>query len=369
MVYGTTATVESGSGSPKDVIGRDLVTRRVVDERYLGAVRLWSQAAYTEWMKNHDAPSGYTRVGCSPDMSALAAMTSAQAVYVDCPGSSGITLNGTIGAGKIYIHGFIKSGKLAMPNATDIYVDDTDNSGARISADAITLGNNDGFCVRATVCDSLAVGTCSSTGTTVKSQARLTIRRGAITTTGGLLRLCNTAVLLQGGQLGDGTPSNPGGCVPRDTMADSPATPYEPTAPTASPCPGASTSAGNGYISLGGYTDWTAPNRYDDMSALHMTRAQQRAAWAELEDLALWTETYGAGPTFKMAGGGQLHVGGTFATFNAHPFNIAGSGAQDLTDAQFLTRSFAVDGGATLTMKAFKDAVKIPELGPFLLVR
>jgi Flp pilus assembly protein TadG len=372
QVYGTTATTEAGSGTPSDVIPRDLVTRRAVDERYLGAVRLWSQAAYSEWVKNHSAPGGYTtRFGCptSTDMTAMAAMNALSSVYIDCPDSAGITLNGTIGAGTIYFHGFIKSGKLVMPNATDVYVDNTDNAGVRINADAIKLGNGDGFCVRATACDSLAVGTCSPTGTTVRSQARLTVRRGAITTTGGLLRMCNTAVLLQGGQLGMGTPAQPGGCVPPDTMANTPPTEYEPIPPTSTPCPGATSSAGNGFLSLGGITDWTAPNRYDDMSALHMSRTQQKAAWADLEDLALWTETYGTGPAFKMAGGGALHVGGTFATFNAHPFTVTGGGAQDLTDAQFVTRSFAVDGGATLTMKAYKDAVKIPRLGPFLLVR
>jgi Flp pilus assembly protein TadG len=371
QVYGTTATVDGGSGTTSGVTSRDLVTRRVVDERYLPAVRLWSQAAYTEWTKSHGAPAGYTRFGCpsSADMTAMAAMNALSSVYIDCPQNPGITLDGTIGAGRIYFHGFIKNGKLSMPNATDVYVDNTDDGGARISSDAITLGNNNGFCIRATACDTLAVGTCATTGTTVLSQARLTVRRGAITTTGGLLRLCNTAVLLQGGQLGNGTPTNPGGCVPRDTMADSPPTQYEPLPPTATPCVGASSSAGNGFLSLSGTTDWTAPNRYDDMSALHMSRGQQKAAWANLEDLALWTETYGTGPAFKMAGGGALHVGGSFAAFNAHPFTVTGSGAQDLTDAQFLTRSFAVDGGATLTMRAFKDAVKIPELGPFLLVR
>ncbi|NUT49662.1 MAG: hypothetical protein HOV94_20480 [Saccharothrix sp.] len=371
QVYGTTATVDGGSGTPTGVVPRDLVTRRAIDERYLDGVRTWSRSAYGEWTKDHNAPPGYTRYACptAADMTAMASLNVLSSVYIDCPNSSGITLSGTIGAGRIYFHGYVKGGKLKMPNATDVYVDNTDNAGVRINGDAITLGNTDGFCVRATQCDSLAVGTCSAAGTTVRSQARLTVRRGAIATTGGLLRLCNTSVLLQSGQLGAGTALSPGGCVPLDTTAQTPPVEYQPVAPTATPCPGATSSAGNGFVSLSGTTDWTAPNRYDDMGALGMTRTARKAAWTDLEDLALWTETYGTGSSFKMAGGGQLHVGGTFATFNAHPFTISGSGTQDLTDAQFVTRSFSVDGGAALTMKAYKDAVKIPELGPFLLVR
>ncbi len=360
-VYGSTAIDEFGSGTTGAVTGRDLVTRRSLDEHYLAALRAWSQSAYAEWTKSPAAPAGYTRYGCpsAADMTAMAAMGSGNSVYIDCPTNAGITLDGTIGAGNIYFHGFIKSGKLRMPNAANVYIDNTDNSGARINSDAITLGNNNGFCMRSTQCDSVGVGSCSLTPTTVRSQARLAVRRGALTTTGGLLRLCNTTVLLQGGQLGSGTPAAPGGCLPTTTSVP----------PTSSPCPGASSASGNGFVNLAGQTDWTAPNRYGAMAALGMDSAAQSAAWSDLEDLALWTETFGTGSSFKMAGNGALRVGGTFASLNAHPLTLSGGGVQDLTNAQFVTRSFAVDGGATLTMRVHEDAVAIPRLGPFLLVR
>ena len=71
-----------------------------------------------------------------------------------------------------------------------------------------------------------------------------------------------------------------------------------------------------------------------------------------------------------MAGGGNLHVGGVFMTPNAAPFNVTGNGAQDLTNAQFIATSFAVDGGAILTMRVDpNNAVGLPSLYDFRLVR
>jgi len=121
-------------------------------------------------------------------------------------------------------------------------------------------------------------------------------------------------------------------------------------------------------VSLSGTTDWTAPNAYGDMSAL--TTTQKQAAWAAGEDLALWTESYGSGSTYKMAGGGNMHVGGVFFVGNAAPFTVTGNGLQDLTNAQFISTSFAVDGGATLKMQVdANNAVPLPTLYDFRLVR
>ncbi len=79
----------------------------------------------------------------------LAAFTPAHSVYIDCPDTSGITLSATINAGRVYFHGFIKGGNLHMPNATQVYVDNTNDSGRRVNANAISLSNGDTFCVRA----------------------------------------------------------------------------------------------------------------------------------------------------------------------------------------------------------------------------
>ena len=360
-VYPTSGLNESTPGTAGSITGRKIVKRTPVDKRYLAGLRTLATSARGQWDLNHSSPTGYTRYDCSPNMATLAGLSSAASVYIDCPGSSGITLNGTIGAGRIFFHGFIKNGKLAMPNATQVYIDDTNDSGAKITANAITLGNNNGFCVRATSCDTLATGTCSLTPTGGLSQADLVVRRGNLnSSSGGLLRLCNTRGLLAGGQLG--TATNPEACLPTSNGI----------APTSTPCPGSSTPAGSSLVALAGSTDWTAPNRYGDMAGppLNMTKAQQQTAWDGGEDLALWTETYGTGSDFKMAGGGSMHVGGVFMTPNAAPFTVTGNGNQDLTNAQFIATSFAVDGGAVLTMRVDPyNAVGLPSLYDFRMVR
>ena len=379
-VYGTTAVYPATGGTVTPVSPRRQVTRKLIDKRYLNGVTSIVTGAYTQWLLDHSSPAGYpTRVDCPPGspagmatyMSTLASMTAGQSLYIDCPVNAGITLDGSIGAGTVYIHGFIKNGNLALPNASRVYIDDTDNAGNRINASAIALGNGNTFCVRATAANCNAstptIGRCSDAPTGVPgAKAQLVIRRGQMDSSGGsspgLLRLCNTTVILAGGQLGGGSSTNPGGCLPTTWG----------TAPTATPCVGASTSAGTSPISLSGLTDWTAPNAYGDMSAppASLDDAGKQAMWDGGEDLALWTETYGDGPTFKMAGGGNLHVAGVFMVPNAFPFTITGSGIQDLTNAQYITRAFAVDGGATLKMAVDPyNAVPLPTLNPFTLVR
>src|SRR3954447_8221319 len=234
-------------------------------------------------------------------MTTMASMTAADSVYIDCPGS-GITLDGTIRAGKVYFHGFIKGGVLSMPVATQVFVDNTNNSGPRDSAAAVTLNNNTGFCVRASACTPTtpSAGQCSSlpTGNT-GSKAQLFIRRGMLSGNGtsSLLRLCNTEVIMQGGDLGDGSSGMPGGCLPATTGS----------APKTTPCSGAAATAGDGSISTNGVADWTAPNAYGDMTAAGYSLTQKQAFWDGGEDLALWTESYGTGSVYKMAGGGKMH--------------------------------------------------------------
>lgn len=377
-VYGTTGIYPAVAGTKSAVSGRRLVTRRPLDTRYLGGVTTMVRGAYPHWNLNHSSPTGYTtRVGCPSGgpaamaayMSVLSSLTATDSVYIDCPANSGITLSGSIGAGTIYFHGFISGGNLSMPNATKVYIDNTDNAGDRIgpSTPAITLSNGDTFCLRTAVAQCVAatpsVGQCSDTPTgSPTAKATLMIRRGQLESNGGaLLRLCNTTAVLEGGQLGAGTATNPGGCLPT----------AKGTPPTATPCVGASTPAGTSPISLSGYTDWTAPNAFGDMAAAgYTTDALKQPFWDGGEDLALWTETYGTGPTFKMAGGGNMHIAGVFMVPNAFPFTITGSGIQDLTNAQYVTRAFAVDGGATLKMQVDPhNAVGIPTLDPFTLVR
>jgi hypothetical protein len=297
-------------------------------------------------------------------MTTMAGMNATQKVFINCPGNSGITLSGTIGAGTIYFHGFVKGGNLRMPNATKIYVDDTDSSGNRVNANAVTLSNGDTFCVRASACTNLATTPCSTTPTLdPAAKAQLVVRRGALNGSGGsLLRLCNTSVILEGGDVGDGTTAKPGGCLPLT----------QGTVPTATPCASttASTNAGDGLLNTSGLVDWTPPNAYGVMAAAGLTTTQQQALWDGGEDLAFWTETYGTSTDFSMSGGGAMHVAGVFMAPNAFPFNLSGSGAQDLSNAQYVVRGFTVGGGATLTMRVDpNNVVGLPSLYDFRMVR
>ena len=363
-VYGTSAQSELVTGTTSAVSGHKQVTRKPVDRRYLAGVSAATQAAFAMWMKDHTTAPGFTkRVGCSPttaEKTALSAMSATDSVYIDCTSNSGFTFTGSITAGTVYLHGFVKGGGLSMPNATQVFIDDTSDTGARISDDAVTLGNSDAFCVRGPGCTSSSSGQCSSG--TMSAKAQLIVRRGRINAGGGLLRLCNTTMILEGGDIGDGTAAKPGGCLPTTKG----------TPPTSVPCAGttASTDSGNGLIITSGSAaiDWTAPNAYSDMNAAGLNTTQQQAQWDGGEDLALWTETAGSG--FSMAGGGGLRVAGVFMVPNADPFTLNGGAGQDLTNAQYVVRRFAVGGNATLTMRVDpNNVIGLPSLYDFRMVR
>ena len=235
-----------------------------------------------------------------------------------------------------------------MPNAARVYVNNTDSSGNPVNASAVSLSNNDGFCIRGT-CGTSPASTCSTAQAPIR--AVLLVRQGNLDASGGLLRLCNTTALLLGGY-----PSS--GCVPSADGA----------APTDTPCATTgSNKAGNTRIDVtgGAQLDWTAPNT----SATYITdKAIREAAWrAGLEDLALWSESSGL---YRMAGSGALSVSGVFMAPNATPFTVGGGGSQTLTNAQYIARTFSVTGGGTLAMTVDpKNAVTIPAITGFLLVR
>ena len=335
QVYGTTST--SGTGATKNaVVGRDPVGRSPIDKRYRANVRTAISTASTVW----GSSTGWTVAGCSPTNAQLAVTTK---LWIDCTGNSGITLNDkTIAASEIYFNGFVKNGKVAMPNATRVYISNTAAGGGPINSAALTMGNNNGFCVRST-CGSAVSDKCSTTAT--PGRARLFVRQGNIDSTGGTLRLCNTTAFLLGANTATG-------CVPStDGMA-----------PTSVPCGGTS---GNSVLSVtgGAVFDWTAPNEY----AGAVPTANQVAAYANFEDLALWSESSGA---YKFSGGGGMNTVGVFMVPNGSPVNVGGGSSQTLTNAQYVARTFSVSGGGTLSLTTDpKNAVTIPTINGYVLVR
>ena len=202
-VYGTLAT--SGTGVTKSAVtGRAVVGRAPVDSRYRLGVRDEVTTASGLWALSSTgaATAGWTVTDCNPSDAQLNVTTK---LYVNCTQNSGITLNNkTIKASHIFFNGFIKGGKVSMPNAARVYVSNTDASGSPISASAVSLSNNNGFCVRGT-CDTAAASNCPTSAS--PNRAVLLVRQGHLDASGGLLRLCNTTAVLLGGY-----PST--GCVP-----------------------------------------------------------------------------------------------------------------------------------------------------------
>jgi Flp pilus assembly protein TadG len=348
-VHGLTSTL--GIVAPT---GQNLVTRRPVDDRYAAGVRTSLSGAASMWTMNptNALPQGWQKTNCNPSAADLAFTGS---LYIDCTQQNGITLgNGsspvTINASTVFFNGWLKGGGVNMPNATRVYLNNTDNSNNPIKPDAIALTGGDALCVQATACDSgnLANGQCPTTAGS--GNAKFFVRRGGLAENGGLLRLCHTTVYLLGGQTD--------GCVPAANGA----------APMTAPCTGQTDTLGNGQLKItGGSQDWSAPNAYAGL----ILPADQVPAWTGGEDLALWAESSSTTSTkFTMNGGGSMRIVGVYMTPNAIPFQLTGGAAQALVNAQFIACSFTLGGNSNLTMTVDpNNAVTIPQLDRWTLVR
>ena len=306
---------------------RGLITREPVDTRYLAAVRAARDEANTRFtLTALTAPAaGYLVTGCDPDPTAR---DHTGPLYVDCPDNPGFnTIDVTLLASEVIFNGKVVTTNLSMPNATRVYVHG--HNGVGINGDTFRMHHQG----RATCGDVITA-----------ARAQLVVLSGAVESNGGLLQLCNTTVIMMGG----------------DTTACLPAT--NGLAPTVTPCTGG--TAGDGVIKIAGTAaqDWTAPNA--------VVEGADATYWGQLEDLALWTETYGTGPDFQMSGTGNMHLSGVFMAPNARPFNIKGGGLQQVENSQYVVRRLRVTGGGKLTMRPDPhDVITIPIIGGFSLVR
>jgi hypothetical protein len=252
-------------------------------------------------------------------------------VFVNCPGNPGFNKpNVAINGSRIFFNGKIASPTLlSMPNATEVYVKGFSGAGVNASG---------GFSMHAR-----GAATCGATPS--PASARLIIKDGGLTSNGGVLRLCNTTVILMGG--------SSSGCLRQDAQPLLP--------PNEISCGG---GRGNGLLNVAGTAqqDWTAPNTTSNTST--------PALWNNLEDLALWTETYGENADFSLAGGGGMNLSGVFMAPNANPFKLGGGGTQTIEQSQYISRKLTVAGGATLTLGPNpKDVVTFPVINGFSLVR
>jgi len=353
-VYGTTAKDEVSVGTKTGAAGHERVTRKVVDNRYLGTSATGVTGVITAAQSSifssstgvnagNAAGKGYKVLSsCNPAAADLTAagITATSDVFVDCTGNPGYKGTVPIPGKTVIFNGQIQqSANVSLPNAQKVYVFGTGGNGINASS---------GFSMHTS---GLMDGANCSNGNS-PNKAILVVKDGGISANGGILRLCNTSVFLLGGR--------DDGCLSSVQYT---------VAPVTSPCSG----SGNGLINVGGTAvqDWTAPNQYNDMSG--MLPADQQAAWTDVngpEDLALWTETYGTSSDWQMAGGGTMHLVGVFMTPNASPFVVKGGASQTLSNAQYIASSFLLTGGATLQMTVdANNVISFPELNPFTLVR
>ena len=242
-VYGTSSL--SGSGGQTAAGGRPLVSRSIVDYRYLAGVKSAMNGAQSSVFSSLNAgnavANGYTEATCSSgNVASIPPLTSADKLFVDCSNTKSMP---AINAGTVVFSGAVSpSGDLSLPNATHVYI-----FGA---TPALDIGNNtdvpDEHQERSTLPPATARTPRRS------NRAVLFIKNGDIKQTAGTLRLCNTTVYMMGGQND--------GCVPSYTPATCG---RHGPAPTQSPC---TSGTGNGQIvTTGGNIDWTAPNQYDQI--------------------------------------------------------------------------------------------------------
>ena len=362
-VYSSSALSGTGGGTPPT--GRQLVTRKPVDDRYLAAVRSAvgnAQAVvFGTSLSAANAMSaayGYKLATCSNGTVQLPAggVTLTDKVYVDCPVVKSSPL---IAARTVVFNGSIAPGNgesVSLPNATKVYVYGPNGT-------ALDVGGGGSFKMHNTSLD--ASGYCSSLALP-SSKAVLFVRNGNVNeSNGGSLEMCNTTVIMMGGRADACLP------VPYADIASAPA-------PSQTPCSGVNGGKGNGqFKQTGGNIDWTAPNTLDStMGADGNPTAAALAAWGSPdgpEDLALWDESAGNGSSdkYQFTGDGTFHIRGIFMVPNADPVSLSGSANLALTNAQFVATSLALaSNNTTLSMMVDPNAaVTIPKLAVVGLVR
>jgi hypothetical protein len=328
-----------------------------VDARYLATARTAMLAATNVFTAG---ATGYTQFPtgvdtCKPTQAQVDALslTAGSRLWIDCTTNAGFVGPGsalTINAGTVVFTGKVApSAALSLPNAGHVYV--AGKSGVGISLG----GSGSQFQMNTASNIDLATSRCSTSHT--PSKAVLFVKDGAVDlSNGSLLRLCRTTMFLMGGAAD--------GCAPAT----------EGTAPTATPCGG---TGGTGRINQsGGDVDWTAPDQYGQMTLANGDPDPALApAWLDTngpEDLALWAESGSdSSNVFKMGGGGVFNVRGVFMTPNADSFTIGGNSSLDLTNAQFIATTIALNGTNTnITLAVDPDsAVPLPRLKVVGLVR
>ena len=303
-----------------------MVTRSPVDARYMSAAKA-AISDYEAQAATNGNSGGWTKVPCNTTAADLAAFPVGTMLWINCGGGTSAfnTPNVTINASKIFFDAKLISADLAMPNATRVYVkgDPSTNGNAVVeNGETFSMGQGSGN------------STCPDTTTAPTiTRSRLILGAGSFSANStSQVRLCSTTVVLRGGVTGGCIPSTYG-TAPADTLC-------------------------NGRLSMGGTTEWTAPNKVQGQATT--------ADWADFEDLALWGEAAGS---HDVGGGGYMHLSGIFFLPNGD-FKVHGGSGQNVKNSQYIARRFRADGGSVLELQPLPyDVIGVPTLTNFVLVR
>jgi len=351
------------TGTSTEPTGLGQVTRSPVDARYRsggggGVASMVSSAQSSVFgvsMPNNAAQAlalGFNKYGTCGGPGEVTidgvAPVESDRVWIRCNRARSFA-GGAVNAGTVVFSGTVEpDSAMSLPNASEVYIFGD-------SSDALSVGGGSaGFAMNTT--GNLSGSTCTPAEGTGR-QAKLMVKDGGLRiSTGGTLRLCNTTVVLMGGEND--------GCLP-----DS-----DGTEPTVTACGGA---IGTGRITQsGGSVDWTAPNQRDVMTLSNGDPDPDYAPlWTDPagpEDLALWTETGAttSSTTSTMGGNGLFAVQGVFMVPNYGPLTLTGGGLMDLTNAQFIATRIELNGGTRVQMSVDPNsAVTLPKLLMVGLVR
>ena len=337
--HATCAQVEAsdcaGAGGGSGPVARGPIGRRRVDTRYRQPIIDLRQEATQrfQWDSSAATAAGFTSVSCGDPRTEF---TDAK-IFIDCGTGSFDAAGKTFAdsVDEVVIIGDLSLGGVARFRDVDtLYVKGT-------GGNTVSLTNGNEFLVN----DGGEADCDDRYADDPTARTKLVIGSGRIKASGGVLRMCQTMLFMMDG-------AAPLGACPIPTS--------DGTGP-----PAGNTCKGNIGVS-GGTIDWSAPNVKNDPANL-----PDSTDFANFEDLALWSETSGAGGSaWDVVGDGGLSLSGIFFTPNADPFKLAGGGSIDIYEAQFITRKLRVTGGATLAMQPdAHNSILIPVLGGFTLVR
>jgi hypothetical protein len=348
---------EQSTGLCSAPTGAPMIGRAPADKRYSVGVRNAMSLAAAQYTKGSlpAPPPGstlanvayYVMPNCSPTLAQVTAVAAQTAIFFDCPGGVSISNSGAAfafpNATDFVVNGplSISSGaSLSLPLAVRVYIKGV-VGGAGVSATGSFIRINQG----ASYTPPPGSG-CPARAAAAASQ--VVIGNGSFTVgAGSNAAMCNVTLLMADGSgFGGSTNLCP---VPIPTVP-----PGTGQIPTNNTC--------GGYFNISGSSalDWNGPNRVSGQA--------QASDWANLEDLAFWSETSSANST--IGAGGSVQVTGVFFLPNA-VFTISGAGIQNISaNAQFISRRLIVGGSALIDLDPIATDVVTTALTPtFGLVR